>query len=92
MRVINVRESNMWKTGVPACYGKQASRLLLQLRQAGKPACHDSRDGLYPVLQFTMVNAPSYWILDDINVAAVPEPGTLGLIALGALGFARGVP
>jgi hypothetical protein len=46
MRIINVWESNMWKTGVPACHGKQASRLLLQPRQTGKPVCHDSRDGL----------------------------------------------
>jgi hypothetical protein len=37
MRIINVRESNAWKTGAPACHGKQASRLLLQPRQAGKP-------------------------------------------------------
>jgi hypothetical protein len=41
-----VRESNAWKTGVPACHGKQASRLLLQPRQAGKPVCHDNRDRL----------------------------------------------
>jgi hypothetical protein len=43
--------------------------------------------GANPVLQFTTLNAPSYWLLDDINVAAVPEPGTLGLIGLGVLGL-----
>ena len=41
--------------------------------------------GANPVLQFSMINVPSYWVLDDINV--VPEPGTLGLIALGGLGL-----
>jgi PEP-CTERM motif-containing protein len=43
--------------------------------------------GANPVLQFTTLNVPSYWFLDDINVVAVPEPGTLGLIGLGALGL-----
>jgi hypothetical protein len=43
--------------------------------------------GANPVLQFTTENAPSWWDLDDINVVAVPEPGTLGLIGLGALGL-----
>jgi PEP-CTERM motif len=40
------------------------------------------------LLQFGFLNPPLYWDLDDISVtAAVPEPGTLGLIALGALGL-----
>src|SRR6266446_10784432 len=43
--------------------------------------------GANPVLQFTTLNVPSYWLLDDINVVAVPEPWTLGLIGLGALGL-----
>jgi hypothetical protein len=43
--------------------------------------------GANPVLQFTTENAPSWWDLDDISVVAVPEPGTLGLIALGAIGL-----
>ena len=43
--------------------------------------------GANPVLQFTTENGPSWWDLDDINVVAVPEPGTLGLIGLGALGL-----
>jgi hypothetical protein len=39
------------------------------------------------LLQFGFYNPPLYWDLDDVSVtAAVPEPGTLGLIALGALG------
>jgi hypothetical protein len=44
--------------------------------------------GANPVLQFTDSNSPSWWDLDAITVTAVvPEPGTLGLIALGALGL-----
>ena len=43
--------------------------------------------GTNPVLQFTSENNPSWWDLDDINVTAVPEPGTLGLIAFGGLGL-----
>ena len=43
--------------------------------------------GANPILQFTSENNPSWWDLDDITVTAVPEPGTLGLIALGALGL-----
>jgi len=43
--------------------------------------------GANPVLQFTSENNPSWWDLDDINVVAVPEPGTMGLIALGGLGL-----
>jgi hypothetical protein len=39
------------------------------------------------LLQFGFYNPPLYWDLDDVSVtAAVPEPGTVGLIALGALG------
>jgi hypothetical protein len=43
--------------------------------------------GANPVLQFTTLNAPSYWLVDDVNAVVVPEPGTLGLIALGGLGL-----
>jgi len=39
------------------------------------------------LLQFGFFNPPLYWDLDDVSVTAVPEPGTLGLIALGALGL-----
>ena len=40
------------------------------------------------ILQFGFLHPPLYWDLDDISVtAAVPEPGTLGLIAFGALGL-----
>jgi len=39
-------------------------------------------------LAFSFSNPPLYWDLDDVSVtAAVPEPGTLGLIAFGALGL-----
>jgi len=43
--------------------------------------------GANPVLAFQFVNVPSYWDLDDVNAVVVPEPGTLGLIGLGALGL-----
>jgi hypothetical protein len=43
--------------------------------------------GANPVLAFHFINQPSYWVLDDVNVTVVPEPGTLGLIALGGLGL-----
>jgi PEP-CTERM motif-containing protein len=43
--------------------------------------------GANPVLEFHFTNVPSYWDLDDVNVVAVPEPGTLGLIALGGFGL-----
>ena len=49
--------------------------------------------GANPVLQFTTENTPAFWDLDDINVTPVanvtpaPEPGTLGLIALGVPGL-----
>jgi hypothetical protein len=44
--------------------------------------------GTNPVLAIHTFNAPSWWDLDDVTVTAVvPEPGTLGLIALGALGL-----
>jgi hypothetical protein len=39
------------------------------------------------LLDFAARQDPSYWHLDDVSVTAVPEPGTLGLIALGALGL-----
>jgi hypothetical protein len=39
------------------------------------------------LLQFSFYNPPLYWDLDDVDVHLVPEPGTLGLIALGALGL-----
>jgi hypothetical protein len=38
-------------------------------------------------LLFSARQDPSYWNLDDVTVVAVPEPGTLGLIALGGLGL-----
>ncbi|SRR6266446_1315359 len=43
--------------------------------------------GSSTVLEFGFYNPPSYYFLDDVGVNAVPEPGTLGLIALGALGL-----
>ena len=44
-------------------------------------------------LSFSFYNPPSWWDLDDVSVTAhvVPEPGTLGLIALGALGLVGAV-
>jgi hypothetical protein len=42
-------------------------------------------------LHFIFYNPPSYFYLDDVSVSAVPEPGTLGLIALGALGLVGAV-
>jgi Carbohydrate binding domain/PEP-CTERM motif len=43
------------------------------------------------LLHFAAYNPPSYWYLDDVSVNAVPEPGTLGLVALGALGLVGAV-
>jgi len=43
--------------------------------------------GANPTLEFHFTNSPSYWFVDDVNVSVVPEPGTLGLIALGGLGL-----
>ncbi len=43
------------------------------------------------LLIFTDHNGPSWWRLDDVSVVQVPEPGTLGLIALGALGLVGAV-
>jgi hypothetical protein len=43
--------------------------------------------GSSTVLEFGFYNPPVYWYLDDVSVNAVPEPGTLGLIALGGLGL-----
>jgi hypothetical protein len=42
-------------------------------------------------LHFIFYNPPSYFFLDDVSVSAVPEPGTLGLVALGALGLVGAV-
>jgi Carbohydrate binding domain/PEP-CTERM motif len=42
-------------------------------------------------LNFTFYNPPAYYYLDDVSVNAVPEPGTLGLIALGGLGLVGAV-
>jgi hypothetical protein len=39
------------------------------------------------LLDFAARQDPSYWHLDDVDAHAVPEPGTLGLIALGAFGL-----
>ena len=47
--------------------------------------------GANALLQFSFYNPPVYWDLDDVSVNAVPEPGTLGLIALGALGLVGAV-
>jgi hypothetical protein len=44
------------------------------------------------LLLFSARQDPSYWNVDDVDVhAVVPEPGTLGLIALGALGLVGAV-
>jgi hypothetical protein len=39
------------------------------------------------LLLFSARQDVSDWNMDDVTVIAVPEPGTLGLIALGALGL-----
>ena|ERR1700686_114145 len=39
------------------------------------------------LLAFSFSNPPLYWDVDDVSVSPVPEPGTLGLIAFGALGL-----
>jgi len=36
-------------------------------------------------LQFSGVQVPAYYILDDVSVVATPEPGTLGLLGTGML-------
>lgn len=38
-------------------------------------------------MHFIFYNVPAFFYLDDVSVTAVPEPGTLGLIALGAVGL-----
>jgi PEP-CTERM motif len=43
------------------------------------------------LLLFSARQDPSYWNLDDVDVHAVPEPGTVGLVALGALGLVGAV-
>jgi PEP-CTERM motif-containing protein/carbohydrate binding protein with CBM4/9 domain len=43
------------------------------------------------LLLFSARQDPSYWHVDDVDVHLVPEPGTLGLIALGALGLVGAV-
>jgi hypothetical protein len=43
------------------------------------------------LLLFSARQDPSYWQVDDVDVHAVPEPGTAGLIALGALGLVGAV-
>ena len=43
--------------------------------------------GSSSLLLFSARQDPSFWQVDDVSVVAVPEPGTLGLIALGALGM-----
>lgn len=47
--------------------------------------------GTSSLLDFAARQDPSYWNLDDIDVHAVPEPGNLGLIALGGLGLVGAV-
>jgi hypothetical protein len=42
------------------------------------------------LLIFSARQDPSYWNVDDV-VVQVPEPGTLGLVALGALGLVGAV-
>jgi PEP-CTERM motif len=47
--------------------------------------------GSSSLLLFSARQDPSFWHVDDVDVHAVPEPGTLGLIALGALGLVGAV-
>lgn len=47
--------------------------------------------GVVTRLQFDTTNPPGYWLLDDVSVTAVPEPGqvAMGLVLLvGAAGYA----
>ena len=48
--------------------------------------------GVSSLLLFSARQDPAFWQVDDVSVTAVvPEPGTLGLIALGALGLVGAV-
>jgi PEP-CTERM motif len=42
-------------------------------------------------LHFIFYNPPGFFYLDDVSVNVVPEPGTLGLVALGAIGLVGAV-
>jgi hypothetical protein len=41
--------------------------------------------GATSTLEFTFANPQSFWLLDDVNVAAVPEPETYALMGAGLL-------
>jgi hypothetical protein len=43
------------------------------------------------LLLFSARQDPSYWHVDDVDVHLVPEPGTVGLVALGTLGLVGAV-
>jgi hypothetical protein len=47
--------------------------------------------GASSLLLFSARQDPVYWHVDDVDVHAVPEPGIVGLIALGALGLVGAV-
>lgn len=43
--------------------------------------------GSSSTLAFTHKQSPSFWVLDDVSVNAVPEPAALGLLLAGLLGI-----
>jgi PEP-CTERM motif len=44
--------------------------------------------GAFSTLAFTFENPQSFWLLDNVSVAAVPEPGTYALVSAGLLAIA----